>query len=420
MSFADTYLSKQKNYKVIYNNSSHDERFIIVIPCYNEPFILNTLQSIYNCNQSKSKFKVLIVINSSEDSSKKIKVQNIKSIKNITDWYKKNRPLFNISIIHEENLPKKYAGAGLARKIGMDEAIRHFNYTNNPEGIIISLDADTLVDNSYLTEIELFYLTNPAASGCTICYEHPVSGKEFNQEVYNSIVLYELYLRYFVEALRYCQFPFAFHTIGSCFTIKAEIYVKSGGMNKRQGGEDFYFLHKVFPHGNFYELNSTRVCPSPRISNRVPFGTGPAIKKIIENNYSLKTYDFQSFKEIKKLIEIHQSFFKLNKNKIDIKLSTIKKPLITYLNENDFSYEIDRINKNCAQINSFSTHFFNWFNAFRIIKYINYAHEKYYQKQEVINAINNFLSAEKGLKTFNSTRETLNQLRHMQKKSLSS
>ena len=33
-------------------------------------------------------------------------------------------------------------GVGLARKTGMDEAVRRFNAINNPEGIILNLDAD--------------------------------------------------------------------------------------------------------------------------------------------------------------------------------------------------------------------------------------------------------------------------------------
>ena len=40
-------------------------------------------------------------------------------------------------------------GVGLARKTGMDEAVRRFDIINNPEGVILSLDADCTVEHNY-------------------------------------------------------------------------------------------------------------------------------------------------------------------------------------------------------------------------------------------------------------------------------
>jgi len=391
MSFADNYLSKQKKHNIIFNNSSKNERFIIVIPCYNEPFVLNTLHSLNNCIPPKSVIHVIIVVNSSEISTKEVIQQNLKSIFEIKSFAEKANPFFSISIIHEPELPKKYAGAGLARKIGMDESVNMFNKKHNPDGIIISLDADTLVEKNYLTEIENYYNKNKNANGGILYFEHPVKRKGYNQEIYQAIILYELYLRYFIEALRYCEFPYAFHTIGSCFTVKADIYVKSGGMNKQHAGEDFYFLHKIFPHGNFQEINTTCVYPSPRLSERVPFGTGPAIKKIIENNMQFKTFNFNAFTGIKKLIKLHGKLYNSSTPIIKNHLSLLPKDLKEFLELHNFYEEIKRINMNCSTINSFSKHFFNWFSAFRIIKYLNFSHEKYYNKQNIMEVSNKYL-----------------------------
>ena len=58
---------------------------------------------------------------------------------------------------------------------------------------------------------------------------------------------------------------------------------KQDGLNKKQAGEDFYFLQKIMPMGNYFELNSTTVHPSSRTSDRVPFGTGPIINQYLKH-----------------------------------------------------------------------------------------------------------------------------------------
>jgi len=47
-------------------------------------------------------------------------------------------------------------GVGLARKIGMDTALQIFDYSIPGKKLIISLDADCLVEENYLSEISYF------------------------------------------------------------------------------------------------------------------------------------------------------------------------------------------------------------------------------------------------------------------------
>lgn len=420
MSFANSYLAKQKEFKQV-NNKIPDNnlRFIIIIPCCNEPFILNTLNSLYNCSLTNSSIELIIVVNSSEESSDDVKDQNIKTITDIKRWEKVNNPFFPISIIHKPNLPKKFAGAGLARKIGMDEAIGRFNLINHPGGVLISLDADTEVEPDYLCEIERFYFNNPNANGCSIYFEHPTVGNDYDENVYNSIILYELYLRYYVQSLRYIGYPFSFHTVGSCFTVNAQTYIKQGGMNKKQAGEDFYFLHKVIPQGGFYDLCATCVYPSPRISDRVPFGTGPIIKKIIENKFTLLTYHQNAFNDIRHLIELKDSFFDKGETDIINLLEDLPGILKEYLISVNFIKEIDRINTNCANIGSYRKHFFCWFNAFKVLKFLNYSHDGVYKKIDIeIASLNLLQKIHHNIKSELSARELLNVYRNIEKNEL--
>ena len=64
-------------------------------------------------------------------------------------------------------------------------------------------------------------------TGCTIYFEHPIEGDEYPPEVYDAIIQYELYLRYYLQALRYTGYPYATHTVGSCFAVKASVYAKA-------------------------------------------------------------------------------------------------------------------------------------------------------------------------------------------------
>src|SRR5207249_6387595 len=102
---------------------------------------------------------------------------------------------------------------------------------------------------------------NPRSPGCSIYFEHPLEGP-LDARVYDAISTYELHLRYYVQALRYAGFPYAYHTFGSCMTVRADAYMEQGGMNKRKAGEDFYFLQKIISLDGFSDLTETTVIPS--------------------------------------------------------------------------------------------------------------------------------------------------------------
>lgn len=391
MGFADQYFEKQKEYKFhIKARPPDDLQFIVVIPCYYENRLIDSLESLYNCSRPEKSVEIIIVINSSSKADKKVKEQNLKTYKQAGEWIKGHSDSkFHCHIIYVPELSPKYAGAGYARKIGMDEAVRRFNIIQNPSGIIISFDADSLCDNNYLVEIENNYDKYPLSNGCSIYFEHPLSGKNFKDTIYRAITLYELHLRYYIQSLRYISFPYAYHTVGSCFTVKALTYVKQGGMNKRKGGEDFYFLHKIIPLGNYTDINSTRVIPSPRPSHRVPFGTGPIINKLLINNKTeFMTYNPASFEDLREFFNIVPGLFKQKPEYIKNKTNKLPRAIKEFLDINNAAYKINEINNNCNNTNSFKRRLLNWFNAFTVLKFLNFCTENYYPRISVISAAN--------------------------------
>jgi len=373
-----------------------DLKISVVIPCFNEPDLIRTLNSLWQCERPQCAVEVVVVINSPENSPPEIVDRTAKTLADATEWIENHTDskLRFFTLFHQA-LPAKDAGVGLARKIGMDEAVARFELLQNPLGVIVGYDADSLCDSNYLCEIERHFTENQKTTGCSIHFEHPTEGAEHSPEVYRRIVQYELYLRYYRQALLQIGFPFAFHTIGSSFAVRAAVYAKQGGMNKKKAGEDFYFLQKVIPLGNYTELNTTRVIPSPRPSDRVPFGTGAAIQKLIQDaDCEYYTYNPNAFQDLKLFFELKSSFFKTENQNLQLIMAKLPVSVRDYLLENQFETALAEINANSPNLKTFEKRFFLWFNAFRVLKYLNFAHEKHFAKVPVRVAANQWLSLE--------------------------
>lgn len=290
-------------------------------------------------------------------------------------------------------LAAKDAGVGLARKIGMDEAVRRFDVTGNQNGVIVCLDADCTVAPNYLTALENHFLLNTNTTGCSVYFEHPLSGKDFTPPVYEGIVRYELFLRYYNCGLRFSGYPFAYHTIGSSMAVRTKVYQQQGGMNKRKAGEDFYFLSKIFPLGNFTEINETIVYASPRPSARVPFGTGKAINKWLEEGCPAYTvYSIQTFKDLGDLISLVPQLYNQTDTVLSSHIPNLSPALITFLEQNNFREKIQEINANVNSKEQFINRFYRWFNNFMVLKFVHFARDNHYPQTAIETAAIQLLS----------------------------
>ena len=408
MSFANYYLRKHSFLPVVFEEPPAGLlKYIVVIPVYNEKNILHTLDSLITTNPIASDIEIVLIINSGEHDSLTVKKQNFDTIQTIEDWKLSNiTDKIKVFAVLVSDMPKKHAGAGLARKIGMDIAVSRFNMINQPQGLILSMDADTLVEPGYFTEIDKVCIQNPAISGLIIHFEHPTEGNEYSEEVYAAITQYELYLRYFKLLVDFTGYPYGGYTIGSCFGVKAHIYSSNGGMNRKQAGEDFYFLQKIFPLGEFADIKTTKVIPSPRPSGRVPFGTGPVVQKLIENKNELEVYHYKGFEHLNTFFGKIEQFYH-NQND----LSMLSKPLRLFLNEINFNKALQEIRDNTSGFVYFEKRFFRWFNTFQIIKYLNYLSENHLPKIGITEAINH-LCILKGIDFSKDLKKNLDQIRN--------
>ncbi len=405
------YFTKYALYQQFINRAPQSNlNIVVVIPCFNEPDIIPTLQSLKNCTSPNCSVEVIVVVNSSEISPENILNQNNETIITAESWILHNQSeQLHYYIIHVPDLPRKFAGVGFARKIGMDEALRRFQQLQKPDGIIVGYDADSLCDTNYLIEIEKHFTQNPKSNACSVYFEHPIEGEEFTEKLYSRIIQYELYLRYYMQALRFIKFPYSYHTIGSSFAVRASVYAKQGGMNRRQAGEDFYFLQKVIPLGNYHEINSTRVIPSPRPSDRVPFGTGAAIQKMISDENEYLTYHFDAFGELGTLFENRLMFYKNENPNFDF----LPKAVSMFLDENHFLADLKKINQNSPNHSVFDKRFFDWFDAFRVLKFLNFSHETFHRKVPIGTAASQLLKSLKITQGSHSEKEILSLYRNL-------
>jgi len=329
---------------------------------------------------------VIVVVNESEKSSQAIKDFNQANYLNLLDWKKENdRPNLILHPIYARSVNAKHAGAGMARKIGMDEAIRRFNALNRPEGVIVSLDADCLVSLNYLQEIESAFTANKSFFAATLNFKHRIDEMtDPKQKI--GIQLYEDYLHYYKKALDFAGFPNSIYTIGSAFAVRAEAYVKQGGMNRRQAGEDFYFLNKLTKLGKIIEITDAYVYPSARVSDRVPFGTGAAMTKWMNEEDDLTvTYNFAAFLDLKVLFDQVDSLFRRSDDAGF--LASLPVSVQEYLQTLEFSSKLHEINQNSSSLASFRKRFFQFFDGFLILRFLNLAHQKYYPQQNLLEAI---------------------------------
>ncbi len=387
MGHFEKYLSKSLS-KADEIQINFSPEIIIVIPAFNEPFITNTLYSLL-ANDFKNKALVLIVVNYAEKANTAVKEFNQQLYKVLIDWCEKeSTDKLKFDVLLVADMPRKHAGAGLARKVGMDTAIDIFFKNNQKNGIIASLDADCEVSGNYLSAIYHQFSQEPNPHVVLLDFFHQKKGLTHNQK--KAIIQYEMYLHYFVLGCRLAGFPYAYHTIGSCFAVGAETYVRQGGMNKKHAGEDFYFLHKLFPLGKISRLYNARVYPSSRVSDRVPFGTGPALKKILTENTHYLVYDFRAFKDLQPFYEQIHKYYDDTTSIGEI----IPPALKAYFIEIDFETKLKEAHTNSSSAAQFKKRLLRHFDAFQLVKYLNFAHEKeYYRKIAVEKAASKMIAA---------------------------
>ena len=190
----------------------------------------------------------------------------------------------------------KKQGVGLARKIGMDIAASLINQGVISRRWLFTTDADVeLPENYFCVETE----------GADAAFLYPF--KHVAQPGLSlPMQLYELSMLYYVAGLRWANSPYAYPTIGSTISCSLDRYAAVRGFPKRSTGEDFYLLNKLRKTGEVRLGGGDPINISGRFSDRVPIGTGQAIKAIHNMDSAIMEFTLehhQCFSQLKRFLD---------------------------------------------------------------------------------------------------------------------
>ncbi len=378
MGFAGSYLEKKALFEPFTSPEPHGDTWIIVvIPAYNEPSVAETIASLEKCDNPGCIVEIIVVFNAPPGATESELEVNRKALIELESRANSQDCVFTrLFLFDTGRQQQKEWGAGMARKTGMDEALRRFDAINRRDGAIVSLDADCTVSPDYLVSIYRELCLEKERKACSIYFVHPF-GKARQLGTLEAVIQYELHMRYYYRALIFTGFPDVFHTVGSAMAVKAEQYCRAGGMNRRQGGEDFYFIQKIIPQGGMFYLRSAAVYPSPRRSVRVPFGTGPAIDELAGTpGKEYYTYNPGAFINLRELFSGIDDLYMAGEEELEEYYLHLPDALRRFTGKKEWTGKLTEINSNTSSLPAFRKRFFNWFNMFRVVKFLNFAHSE--------------------------------------------
>jgi len=278
----------------------------IALPVLNESEYIHHLIS-YLENQTFTNFELYVCVNQPDDwwenpDKEKICLDNQKTLD-----YLSSIDNFPVTVFDRSSRGAgwkgKHFGVGWARKTVMD-AISRVAQTDD---IIVTIDADTEINPGYLESVYQAISSNPDKIALSVPYYHKLTGNEVADR---QILRYEIYMRYYALNMWRINNPYKFTAVGSAIALPVKSYRKIGGITPHKSGEDFYFMQKLRKSGDLNHWCEEKVYPAARFSDRVFFGTGPAMIKGRSGDWSsYPLYDYRLFDQVKETFDSYPLLF---------------------------------------------------------------------------------------------------------------
>ncbi len=398
----------------ISGNTRCDFSMAVVIPALAESANLPaTLESLAaNPPEDLENTLVLLVVNQRPDSTAEEIDDNRHTLKELAagSWNQTGLQLAWIDAASPGlELPTKDGGVGLARKIGFDLALKRLSFGPS-DPLLIALDADTLVRHDYLPALQKHF--RDAVDGAAVIPFCHQPGKDPAHDM--AITRYELFLRCHLLGLTLAGSPYAFHTVGSTMACRATAYARAGGMNRRQAGEDFYFLQQLAKTGGVAQLSGTVVYPSARPSQRTPFGTGRSVSALLNGDCeAVLFYPAVCY-------EVLGEWLKLAGAQLNADGATLLKraeqnhaPLADFLQKENFPALWDRLKDNHGHPGTLLKAFHDWFDGLKTTRLIHHLCATSSPRCQPESVVPQLLEAA-GLPTSSNLAEQLAELRRHQ------
>jgi hypothetical protein len=371
--------------------SNNAYQHCIVIPAYHENNAF--IERIQKSPLSQARALIIVVINQPDDTSCTVKNQALwDSIAQLYTTINKS-PLHHYLSIPSSHtdilmvdrftlkIPKKQ-GVGLARKIGADIACQLLADGRLHNPWVHHTDADTHLPENYFSALHTLSSKElDTASAAIYAYQHRHSDESSR---YTATQHYEQALHYYVDGLKRAGSPYAYHTLGSCIVTHAYYYAQAHGFPKKAGGEDFYLLNKLAKLGDIVNIPNTQLLIDARHSDRVPFGTGPAVDKILAMSNPDDEYLYyhpDCFDELAMLLTHFTDIFQYRCRSTNDSvsplshytpwLSQLSKPLQKAVSALGIDALLQHIDKQIHQPQQCIEHCHQWLDAFKTLKLIH-------------------------------------------------
>lgn len=339
-----------------------------------------------NPAEQLDRFLIVVVVNNRPDAPPPYKADNTATLHSLSDTFTRgtNLSLAWVDAAREGNeLPMKGGGVGMARKIGLDLALQRLTY-DRCDPILVSLDADTIVLPNYLETIAAHFRQG-AAGGAVLPFHHQNAESPAQQ---TAIDRYELFLRAYVLGLGQAGSPYAFHTVGSALACRVSAYLKMGGMNTRAAGEDFYFLQQLHRVAGVSQVDGTLVFPSCRPSDRVPFGTGRSMTRLLAREEgAVRFYRPECYAILQQWLATALENRHRDGCSVHIMAAAIAPQLAEYLDGLGFQQVWDRLRHTHREERPFARAFHEWFDGLKTMKLIHHLSDVRYPRCEPEEAI---------------------------------
>ncbi len=253
----------------------------------------------------------------------------------------------------------KHFGVGWARKTAMDAAAA----MASADDLMVCMDGDSLYPHDYLEIIATAFAQNPVIKGMAIPYFHPLGDDE---NANKAILRYEIYMRYYALNMMRTGNPYAFTAIGSAMACRVTAYRAINGITPHKSGEDFYFIQKLRKFGSILIDVDTQALPAARFSDRVFFGTGPAMIRGSSGDWtSYPIYPHSLFDEVKRSFDAFGSLYK----------SDLEIPMSEFLIEKFGDDLWDKLRRNAKTESSFIKACHGMVDGLRILQFLKWRHQ---------------------------------------------
>lgn len=366
----------------ISDNLNHHDLYqrVIVIPALAEYANLSTTLKSLEQNPKNVLKQTLIIVNV---NNRQEALEDFNNNQKTLHWLKMYTGILNLLVLDYSSPGKEVPlkkGVGFARKIACDIALTYLS----SDGLLYNLDADTIVEPNYVSNVQEFFNTTTDCQAAYVSFKHQ---KTLDKKQNKAIEQYEQFLDYYFQGLTFAKSPYAYHTIGSTIICSVKAYKKVQGFDeKRQAGEDFYFMQKITKAGfNIHKIDSTKIYPSSRESHRVPFGTGKSITDLLmEKTVDLKTYHPECFNIVKNILSLAKEQIDENSS---LNLNQLDKETQDFFMQRKFHEVWKKLQANSKNAEMLLKKFHEWFDAFQTLKLIHYLSEKKYPKIPISEAI---------------------------------